>query len=75
MFVFFFFGLIFNYCFKYFYFVVFIYLFFCNFSFLAGVIPRDKVPGFELMLWRICRGNVFLRTAEIDEATEDPTTV
>ena len=42
---------------------------------MAGVIPRDKVAPFELMLWRICRGNVFLRTAEIEELTEDPTTV
>jgi V-type H+-transporting ATPase subunit a len=40
--------------------------------FLAGVIDRDKVPPFELMLWRICRGNVFLRTAEIEEVLEDP---
>jgi V-type H+-transporting ATPase subunit a len=46
-----------------------------NLSFIAGVIARDKVPTFELMLWRICRGNVFLRTAEIEGATEDPTTV
>jgi V-type H+-transporting ATPase subunit a len=44
-------------------------------GFLAGVIDRDKVPPFELMLWRICRGNVFLRTAEIDETLEDPKTV
>lgn len=43
-------------------------------GFLAGVIDRDKVPPFELMLWRICRGNVFLRTAEIDEVLEDPKT-
>jgi hypothetical protein len=50
--------------------------FFCfDLSFIAGVIPRDKVPTFELMLWRICRGNVFLRTAEIEGSTEDPTTV
>jgi hypothetical protein len=27
------------------------------------------------MLWRICRGNVFLRTAEIEEPLEDPRTV
>ena len=41
-------------------------------GFIAGVIDRDKVPPFELMLWRICRGNVFLRTAEIEETMEDP---
>ncbi len=50
-------------------------LFFFTLSFLAGVITRGNVPAFELMLWRICRGNVLLRTAEIDELTEDPTTV
>jgi len=43
-------------------------------GFLAGVIDRERVPGFELMLWRICRGNVFLRTAEIEELLEDPRT-
>jgi len=43
-------------------------------GFLAGVIDREKVPPFELMLWRICRGNVFLRTAEIEEPLEDPKT-
>jgi V-type H+-transporting ATPase subunit a len=43
-------------------------------GFLAGVIDRDRVPPFELMLWRICRGNVFLRTAEIEEVLEDPKT-
>lgn len=44
-------------------------------GFLAGVIDRERVPSFELMLWRICRGNVFLRTAEIEETLEDPKTV
>ncbi|RNA00785.1 V-type proton ATPase subunit a -like protein, partial [Brachionus plicatilis] len=43
-------------------------------GFLAGVIDRERVPSFELMLWRICRGNVFLRTAEIEETLEDPKT-
>ena len=43
-------------------------------GFLAGVIDREKVPPFELMLFRICRGNVFLRTAEIEEVLEDPKT-
>jgi V-type H+-transporting ATPase subunit a len=32
------------------------------------------MPAFELMLWRICRGNVFLRSAEIEEVLEDPKT-
>jgi V-type H+-transporting ATPase subunit a len=36
---------------------------------------RDKLPNFELMLWRLCRGNVFLKTAEIEEPIEDSQTV
>lgn len=44
-------------------------------SFVAGVINRERVPAFERMLWRISRGNVFLRQAEIDKPLEDPATV
>ena len=43
--------------------------------FVAGVVPRERVPAFERMLWRISRGNVFLRQAELDQPLEDPTTV
>ncbi|XP_055525716.1 V-type proton ATPase 116 kDa subunit a 1-like [Wyeomyia smithii] len=43
-------------------------------GFVAGVIQREKVPGFERMLWRISRGNVFLRQAELDKPLEDPLT-
>ncbi|VEN61234.1 unnamed protein product, partial [Callosobruchus maculatus] len=43
-------------------------------GFIAGVINRERVPAFERMLWRISRGNVFLRQAEIDKPMEDPTT-
>jgi V-type H+-transporting ATPase subunit a len=43
--------------------------------FVTGVVPRERVAGFERMLWRISRGNVFLRQAEIDQPLEDPTTV
>ena len=46
-----------------------------NDSFVAGVILRERLPAFERMLWRACRGNVFLRQAEIDAALEDPVTV
>lgn len=45
------------------------------FSFVAGVILRERIPSFERMLWRACRGNVFLKQAEIDVALEDPITV
>lgn len=43
-------------------------------GFVAGVILRERLPAFERMLWRACRGNVFLRQAEIDAALEDPVT-
>lgn len=43
-------------------------------GFIAGIMNRDRIPSFELMLWRMCRGNVFLKTSEIHEETEDPLT-
>uniref|UniRef100_A0A4W5NYV0 V-type proton ATPase subunit a n=1 Tax=Hucho hucho TaxID=62062 RepID=A0A4W5NYV0_9TELE len=42
--------------------------------FVAGVISRERIPTFERMLWRVCRGNVFLRQAEIEDPLEDPAT-
>lgn len=44
-------------------------------GFVAGVVKRERVPAFERMLWRISRGNVFLRQAEIEEPLEDPSSV
>ncbi|KOB71505.1 V-type proton ATPase subunit a [Operophtera brumata] len=41
-------------------------------GFVAGVILRERIPAFERMLWRACRGNVFLRQSEIDTPLEDP---
>ncbi|XP_050502380.1 V-type proton ATPase 116 kDa subunit a 1 isoform X4 [Diabrotica virgifera virgifera] len=41
-------------------------------GFVAGVILRERIPAFERMLWRACRGNVFLRQAEIETPLEDP---
>ncbi|KAJ3600627.1 hypothetical protein NHX12_031607 [Muraenolepis orangiensis] len=41
-------------------------------GFVAGVIGRERIPTFERMLWRVCRGNVFLRRADIEEPLEDP---
>ncbi|XP_063377236.1 V-type proton ATPase 116 kDa subunit a 1 [Cydia fagiglandana] len=43
-------------------------------GFVAGVVQRERVPAFERMLWRISRGNVFLRRAELDKPLEDPNT-
>ncbi|KAJ8038583.1 hypothetical protein HOLleu_16046 [Holothuria leucospilota] len=42
--------------------------------FVAGVIERERLPAFEQMLWRVCRGNVFLRQADIETPLEDPST-
>uniref|UniRef100_A0A8C1RN17 V-type proton ATPase subunit a n=1 Tax=Cyprinus carpio TaxID=7962 RepID=A0A8C1RN17_CYPCA len=38
------------------------------------VIGRERMSTFERMLWRVCRGNVFLRQADIEEPLEDPAT-
>ena len=43
--------------------------------FVTGVIVRERVAAFERVLWRACRGNVFLRQADIMQPLEDPTTV
>ena len=44
-------------------------------TFVTGVILRERMPVFERVLWRACRGNVFLRQTEIFQPLEDPTTV
>lgn len=43
-------------------------------GFVAGVINRERVFGFERMLWRISRGNVFLKRSDLDEPLKDPST-
>ncbi|KAI6217890.1 hypothetical protein M3Y95_01191100 [Aphelenchoides besseyi] len=40
-------------------------------KFVAGVIQRERLPAFERLLWRACRGNVFLRQSEITESLID----
>nr|CAB3224570.1 V-type proton ATPase 116 kDa subunit a isoform 1-like [Phallusia mammillata] len=47
---------------------------FTKLGFVAGVVLREKVPAFERVLWRACRGNVFLRHTEIETPLEDPHT-
>ena len=42
--------------------------------FVTGVIARERVPSFERLLWRACRGNVFFKQAEIETPLEDPST-
>lgn len=43
-------------------------------GFMTGVIARERLHSFERMLWRVCRGNVFLRKTEIETPLEDPST-
>ncbi|XP_037802746.1 V-type proton ATPase 116 kDa subunit a1-like isoform X1 [Penaeus monodon] len=43
-------------------------------GFVAGVTLRERMPMFERMLWRVCRGNVFVRRADIQQPLEDPIT-
>ncbi|UMM24893.1 hypothetical protein L5515_004911 [Caenorhabditis briggsae] len=43
-------------------------------GFVAGVIQRERLHAFERLLWRACRGNVFLRTSEIDDVLNDTVT-
>ena len=43
-------------------------------SFVTGVVEQAKFPAFERVLWRACRGNVFLRRADIEEELKDPKT-
>ena len=50
-------------------------LFFACCRFVAGVIGRERIPTFERMLWRVCRGNVFLKQADIEDPLEDPASV
>ena len=40
----------------------------------AGVLDMARVAGFERMLWRVSKGNVFVRFADIEENMEDPRT-
>jgi len=43
-----------------------------SFSFVAGVIARERVSMFERMLWRVCRGNVYMKASEIETPIADP---
>ncbi|CAO2603211.1 V-type proton ATPase 116 kDa subunit a 4 [Lemmus lemmus] len=43
-------------------------------GFTAGVIQRERMASFERLLWRVCRGNVYLKFSEMDTLLEDPVT-
>ncbi len=45
-----------------------------RFNIVAGVLDRKRMIGFERMLWRVSKGNVFVKFADIDEQMEDPRT-
>lgn len=43
-------------------------------GFTAGVIGRERMAAFERLLWRVCRGNIYLKYSELDTMLEDPVT-
>ena len=45
-----------------------------KFNVTAGVIDFSKLNSFERILWRISKGNIFLKHSSIDEDLVDPTT-
>jgi hypothetical protein len=48
---------------------------FQKFRFVAGTISVEKVTGFERMLFRTGRGNIYFRYTPIQAVLEDPATV
>lgn len=44
-------------------------------GFMTGVINKDKVLSFEKILWRISRGNAYIKQADESSILEDPITV
>nr|XP_020008582.1 V-type proton ATPase 116 kDa subunit a-like [Castor canadensis] len=39
-------------------------------GFTAGVINRERMASFERLLWRVCRGNIYLKFSEMDTPLE-----
>ena len=45
-----------------------------KFNITAGVIERSRIVTFERLLWRVSKGNVFVRFADIEQEMTDPKT-
>nr|XP_014340206.1 PREDICTED: V-type proton ATPase 116 kDa subunit a isoform 4 [Latimeria chalumnae] len=43
-------------------------------GFIVGVISRERLPSFERLLWRACRGNIYVRHSEMETMLKDPVT-
>jgi V-type H+-transporting ATPase subunit a len=43
-----------------------------NLGYVTGVIPRSKIQTFERVLWRILRGNLLMKFAEVQAPVIDP---
>ncbi|XP_013114900.1 V-type proton ATPase 116 kDa subunit a 1 [Stomoxys calcitrans] len=43
-------------------------------GFVAGVVGRDRQFAFERMLWRVARGNVYVKSSQLEETLKDPKT-
>ncbi|XP_061395109.1 V-type proton ATPase 116 kDa subunit a1-like [Musca vetustissima] len=43
-------------------------------GFVAGVVSRDREFAFERMLWRVARGNVYVKRSQLEESLKDPKT-
>ncbi|XP_003420265.1 V-type proton ATPase 116 kDa subunit a 4 [Loxodonta africana] len=43
-------------------------------GFTTGVIDRERMAAFERLMWRVCRGNIYLKFTEMDVSLEEPIT-
>lgn len=41
-------------------------------GFVSGLVPKEKAMGFERILFRATRGNMFLRQQPVDTPVTDP---
>uniref|UniRef100_A0A8D3CC37 V-type proton ATPase subunit a n=1 Tax=Scophthalmus maximus TaxID=52904 RepID=A0A8D3CC37_SCOMX len=55
--------------------VLLVFPFFFSCSFVAGVVHPWKVPSFERLLWRACRGYIIVDFREMEDRLEHPDTV